>query len=80
MRFLFVNYLTCGFRHENRNDLNNQFYFYATDHLMSMKEQGMVDQIGLFGFSAECMKSLIAEEAPVVTNQVRIKHALLCSH
>lgn len=51
-------------------DYQNKYYFDTMGHLMSLKEEGKIRNIGLTNFDTEHMVGLISQDAPIVSNQV----------
>jgi aryl-alcohol dehydrogenase-like predicted oxidoreductase len=51
-------------------DYDNFYYFNAVGHLMELKEEGRIREIGVSNFNAEYLGYLLEENAPIVSNQV----------
>ena len=51
-------------------DYGVPYYFDAMDHLMNLKQNGQIRNIGLTNFDTEHMVGLINQGAPIVSNQV----------
>ena len=51
-------------------DYKNKYYYDAMDHLMFLKQDGKIRNIGLTNFDTEHLADLIDEGAPIVSNQI----------
>lgn len=51
-------------------DYSNKNYYDAINHLMALKEEGKIRNLGLTNFDTKHLQDLIEEGAPIISNQV----------